>query len=172
MKRSPYAYLGRGIARESYSENAMKCSSYFKVPPEVLFPDEIYRIKWPSRLEKKFPVERIAALVESESSRHRALLPHELLEGKERSELIGEMIDFLPPREKAVIQLRFGLGEEEPKTLDEVGEILEVTRERIRQMEMKALKRLHRSLRYRLSDKIPLTRHQPVTIHRKEGLHD
>jgi RNA polymerase primary sigma factor len=54
-------------------------------------------------------------------------------------------LDELDPKEELVIKLRFGLGEEEPKTLKEIGEMLNLSRERIRQIEAQALEKLHRS---------------------------
>jgi RNA polymerase primary sigma factor len=59
-----------------------------------------------------------------------------------RSEKLRHLLNTLPTREKAVIEMRFGLGGKEPKTLKETGEELGVTRERIRQIEQEALKRL------------------------------
>jgi RNA polymerase primary sigma factor len=55
---------------------------------------------------------------------------------------IRELLDYLPPREREVIVFRFGLCGEEKKTLEETGKSLGVTRERIRQIENNALKRL------------------------------
>jgi RNA polymerase primary sigma factor len=48
----------------------------------------------------------------------------------------------LNPREEKIIRMRFGIGEDAPKTLEEVGQEFEVTRERIRQIEVKALRKL------------------------------
>jgi RNA polymerase primary sigma factor len=59
-----------------------------------------------------------------------------------RSEKLRHLLNTLPTREKTVIEMRFGLGGKEPKTLKETGEKLGVTRERIRQIEQEALKRL------------------------------
>jgi RNA polymerase primary sigma factor len=53
-----------------------------------------------------------------------------------------EMIETLDPREATVLRMRFGLGEMEPHTLKEIGEELGLTRERVRQIETEALKRL------------------------------
>lgn len=62
-----------------------------------------------------------------------------------RTELTREMdriLSTLTPREQLVIRLRFGIGQDEPFTLEQVGQCLAVTRERIRQIEAKALKKL------------------------------
>ena len=62
-----------------------------------------------------------------------------------RSELTEQMdriLGTLTPREQTVIRLRFGIGYDEPCTLEQVGQSLSVTRERIRQIEAKALKKL------------------------------
>jgi RNA polymerase primary sigma factor len=60
------------------------------------------------------------------------------------------ILSTLPVRENTVIQLRFGLNGHKIKTLDEVGTILGVTRERVRQIEDKALRRLRHPKRSRL----------------------
>lgn len=58
------------------------------------------------------------------------------------SKEIEEMLDKLPEKERQVIELRFGLRGEEPKTLREIGEILKISRERVRQLETRALRKL------------------------------
>src|SRR5881394_3795440 len=55
---------------------------------------------------------------------------------------IEEALNKLTPREKEVIRMRFGLDDGSPRTLEEVGRYFKVTRERIRQIEAKALKKL------------------------------
>ena len=57
-------------------------------------------------------------------------------------EQIDRALDQLTPREKRVLQLRFGLKDGQSRTLDEVGQEFGLTRERIRQIEAKALRRL------------------------------
>ena len=52
------------------------------------------------------------------------------------------MLAALTHRERRVLELRFGLSGEIPRTLDEVGQALNVTRERIRQIENQSLKKL------------------------------
>jgi len=68
-------------------------------------------------------------------------------------ESIEEVLGSLDERESKVLSLRFGLVGETPKTLEEVGKIFNVTRERIRQIEAKALRKLrHPSRRKKLMD--------------------
>ena len=68
-------------------------------------------------------------------------------------EQIDEILDTLLPREKRILQLRFGLDDGRSRTLEEVGKEFGVTRERIRQIEAKAIRRLrHPSRSRRLRD--------------------
>jgi RNA polymerase primary sigma factor len=55
---------------------------------------------------------------------------------------IEDILKTLTPREEMVIKLRFGIGDGSERTLEEVGQIFSVTRERIRQIEAKALRKL------------------------------
>ena len=64
-----------------------------------------------------------------------------------------EVLDTLSDREKKVLMLRFGLEDGRPRTLEEVGKEFNVTRERIRQIEAKALRKLkHPSRSKKLKD--------------------
>ncbi len=69
------------------------------------------------------------------------------------SKLLGEKIeqvlDTLPPREARILRLRFGLENGRTYTLEEVGQKFGLTRERIRQIESKALRRLRHPRRAR-----------------------
>ncbi|HVE82259.1 MAG TPA: sigma-70 family RNA polymerase sigma factor [Myxococcales bacterium] len=56
--------------------------------------------------------------------------------------LLEDAVSRLPPREKTVLRLRFGIGAAALPTLEEIGKVLGVTRERVRQIEVKALHRL------------------------------
>jgi len=57
-------------------------------------------------------------------------------------EKIEEMLTNLTPREKQILIMRFGLEDGQPRTLEEVGKAFEVTRERIRQIQVKALEKI------------------------------
>jgi RNA polymerase primary sigma factor len=62
---------------------------------------------------------------------------------------VERMLRHLQPRERAVIELRFGLGPEEPRTLEEVGRRFNLSRERIRQIEERAKQKLQLMARTR-----------------------
>lgn len=72
--------------------------------------------------------------------------------------LLEELLGELPEREQQILELRYGLGESEPLTLEEVGQRLGISRERVRQLEEQALDRLRGPLvrqgmeRYQESD--------------------
>ena len=68
-------------------------------------------------------------------------------------EQLSEILGTLTPREEKVLRLRFGLEDGRPRTLEEVGKEFDVTRERIRQIEAKALRKLrHPSRSKKLKD--------------------
>jgi RNA polymerase primary sigma factor len=81
-------------------------------------------------------------LVKDESARS----PFENLRGKSDLTEIAEMLAHLEPREAEVITLRFGLNGESPLTLEEVGELFKLTRERVRQLQQSALMQLRRMM--------------------------
>jgi RNA polymerase primary sigma factor len=58
--------------------------------------------------------------------------------------VIEALLDTLSPRERTILIHRFGLNGKEPKTLDEVGEIVGLSRERVRQIENRILKKLRK----------------------------
>jgi RNA polymerase primary sigma factor len=71
-----------------------------------------------------------------------ALAPDSPTHRVELTRELDRILSALTPREQTVIRLRFGIGQDEPFTLEQVGQSLSVTRERIRQIEAKALKKL------------------------------
>jgi RNA polymerase primary sigma factor len=70
------------------------------------------------------------------------LLPEEAAEVNMRKEALVRILDTLSARERRVLELRYGLDGQHPRTLDEVGRTFNVTRERIRQIENQSLKKL------------------------------
>ncbi|MCX8489192.1 MAG: RNA polymerase sigma factor RpoD/SigA [Opitutales bacterium] len=79
-------------------------------------------------------------LVKDESER----TPFETLRGKSDNAEIAEMLTALEPREAEILTHRFGLNGESPLTLEEVGDLFKLTRERVRQLQQSALMQLRR----------------------------
>ncbi|MGI9112290.1 MAG: sigma-70 family RNA polymerase sigma factor [Gaiellaceae bacterium] len=69
-------------------------------------------------------------------------LPDEIADETMRNEALRSILGTLSHRERRVLELRYGLDGEQPRTLDEVGRTFNVTRERIRQIENQSLKKL------------------------------
>jgi len=83
--------------------------------------------------------------------------PVECVEEIQLRESVDYLLSALNAKEECVLRMRFGLGKEGPLTLEEIGTRIDVTRERIRQVEANALRRLrHPALLDRLSDEIGL----------------
>ena len=80
---------------------------------------------------------------------HSAGNPGENVDQMLLRERIGEVLRSLTPREREVIELRFGLLDGHPRTLDEVAKCYGITRERIRQIEARSLFKLRQPLRSR-----------------------
>ena len=73
--------------------------------------------------------------------------PSEAIMAKNLSEQSRRVLATLTPREEKVLRMRFGIGEKSDHTLEEVGKDFTVTRERIRQIEAKALRKLRHPVR-------------------------
>ncbi len=71
-----------------------------------------------------------------------AINPSEAVIDHNLSEQTRKVLSTLTPREEKVLRMRFGIGEKSDHTLEEVGQDFDVTRERIRQIEAKALRKL------------------------------
>ena len=71
-----------------------------------------------------------------------AINPETYAQNQAMKEMVDEMLSELPVREEKILRMRYGLDDGKPKTLEEVGKECNVTRERIRQIEAKAIRRL------------------------------
>ncbi|HXL44948.1 MAG TPA: sigma-70 domain-containing protein, partial [Gaiellaceae bacterium] len=110
-----------------------------------LTPEEVREIlrmaQFPISLEKPIGEEedsKVGDFVEDELAES----PFDVASVSLRREDIGHALSALPERERSVIELRFGLDGGQPRTLDQVGRALGLTRERIRQIEDTTLKTL------------------------------
>lgn len=88
---------------------------------------------------------QLSDFIEDNSS----LSPFEHTASNMLKEALERALSTLTPREQQVIRLRFGLDDGVPRTLEEVGKVFNVTRERIRQIESKALRKLRHPTRSR-----------------------
>jgi RNA polymerase primary sigma factor len=79
----------------------------------------------------------------------KAETPYEELEEKTNTAMIRELVKALPERESTILRYRFGLDGDREKTLEEVGQKFGVTRERIRQIQNIALKKLRKVIEKR-----------------------
>jgi RNA polymerase primary sigma factor len=107
--------------------------------------DEVERIRrsaqTPVSLEKPVGEEEgaeLGHLIEDES----VLRPDEAADVSLRNEALTRALGTLGDRQRRVLEMRYGLNGEEPRTLDEIGRMFNVTRERIRQIESNALRKL------------------------------
>ena len=91
-----------------------------------------------------------------------ARTPFELFSDKNMRDELSELLEVLDDRERKIIFERFGLEGGKPKTLEEIGKIFRVTRERIRQLQNIALAKLRRALAKREK---PIVRTRPNAIH-------
>jgi RNA polymerase sigma factor (sigma-70 family) len=84
----------------------------------------------------------------------RAPAPDDHVVGADLAADLARLVGTLPPRLATVVRLRFGFDDGEPRTREEVARVLGVTRERVRQLEQRALARLRRSASPELLDLI------------------
>jgi len=110
-----------------------------------LTPDEVEQIRrssqTPVSLDKPVSDEddsQLGHLIRDDSGP----APDEAVETALQNEALRRVVATLPSRQRTIIELRFGFDGHEPRTLDEVGETFNVTRERIRQIEQQTLKNL------------------------------
>lgn len=109
--------------------------------------EEILKVaQEPISLETPVGEEEDSHLVDYIQDRHMPM-PTDEVDQKFLREQISEALCTLTKREAEVLKLRFGLEDGEPKTLEEVGREFHVTRERIRQIEAKALRKMKHPVR-------------------------
>lgn len=138
--------IERGLGRtESNVETALRTGislSRISLILSVFEPEESL-----DDLDLAAGVPRVELIVDENS-----LDPAEIAESKALRAAISALLDELDERNRKVITLRFGFGSGDPLTLEEVGQTFGVTRERIRQIESKALRKLSHANRKMVLD--------------------
>ncbi len=140
--------VSRRLAQEHGREPTPKeIGAGMEIPPEKV--REIVKVaQLPISLESPIGEEEDSHLGDFIEDR-RALPPVDAATKRLLKEQISEVLATLTPREQRVLQLRFGLEDGRSRTLEEVGKEFNVTRERIRQIEAKALRKLRHPSRSR-----------------------
>jgi RNA polymerase primary sigma factor len=144
--------VSRRLAQEYGREpTAKEIGKEMEIPPEKV--GEIVKVsQLPVSLESPMGEEEDSHLGDFIEDRN-ALPPADAASRQLLKEQIDTVLSSLSPREQRVLQLRFGLEDGRSRTLEEVGKEFNVTRERIRQIEAKALRKLrHPSRSRRLKD--------------------
>ncbi|MBW8268021.1 RNA polymerase sigma factor RpoD [Caldovatus aquaticus] len=138
------ARTGRRIAQETGREPTPE-----ELARRLGMPEE--KVRTVLRLARE-PVSLEAPIGEDEDGRlgdliedRNAVLPFDAAARAGLREAAARMLAGLTPREERILRMRFGIGMNTDHTLEEVGRTFNVTRERIRQIEAKALKKLERS---------------------------
>ena len=140
--------VSRRLAQEHGREpNSKEIGLQMDLPPERV--REIVKVaQLPISLEAPIGEEEDSHLSDFIEDRN-ALPPVDAASKLLLKEQIDEVLSALTPREQRVLQLRFGLEDGRSRTLEEVGQEFNVTRERIRQIEAKALRKLRHPSRSR-----------------------
>lgn len=104
---------------------------------------ELYQKTSCTSLDKLIGAEGDTELIDLIASDHQGTF--EAIAGKNTREVLDDLICTLTEREALVMRMRFGLDDGDPKTLQAIGDALGISRERIRQLETKALRKLQKS---------------------------
>ncbi len=140
-ERRLYQKLGRSATHEEIAKELglpeKKIREYLKVSQEPI------SLETPLGTDKD---NRLGDFVEDK----RAISPEEKVVDLHFKDQLYEVLNNLTDREREILLLRFGLENVRPHTLEEVGKIFNVTRERIRQIEAKAIKRLRQDMKARI----------------------
>lgn len=116
-------------------------AEFFNCLPEDMFSEEQLETKLEkNRAFAEFTFGQVQTLIATNDATR--LLPEKVAEESELKRLIAEMLGTLTKQEEKVIRARFGIGTKDDSTLEEVAVQFGLTRERIRQIEAKALRRL------------------------------
>jgi RNA polymerase primary sigma factor len=138
-------FVAKHLTQElGHDPGSEELSEYMNVSPERVL--EIRRLSQDTT-SLDIPIDdesatRLSDLIEDDTQAQ----PFDLVFNLTLQDTIDEVLDELNEREMRIIKLRFGLGGEGPYTLEETGKFLGITRERVRQIQEKALAKLRESV--------------------------
>ena len=148
LKISPFL-TNRDSVTLVYNRPAKKRAAYFKLPPEYVFPFTLYALELPDTVENQYCSAELLPLLAARNAPALLGNPEEDMMRSENENIISESFRTLTPRQDQVLRLRFGLEDGIEHTLEEVGQYLQVTGERIRQLEAKACRKLRQGKQVR-----------------------
>jgi len=139
MKRSPLKSTG-----EFYSCIKLVAEKIGCDPLDLFSDTQLHTILKTNKRSIAVNEAEMKFMIESCDAKQKLL--YEIVHDDERSQVIDVQLATLSSREQKVINLRFGLNGEDEHTLEETGIVFDITRERVRQIEAKALRKLrHKS---------------------------
>ena len=154
MAVSRYEAIER-LQRLPREEDMAKIAGYFRQPVSNLFPDALLAAMEAGVFDRRYIELTAPEIISLTEAQHLRLTYDgegrmiDEISRKELRERIDEVLETLEPREREVLRLRFGLDDGVAKTLEDVGPYFNVTKERIRQIEAKALRLLRHPRRSR-----------------------
>jgi len=121
-----------------FNHKVKKLAEFLNVNPFDLFPFQFLEDSLQKNtIERDYDEAEVKCLIGTEETN-----PEVLAISSERDAVLTEIIGTLTPREERVIRMRFGLGGGDTYTYEEAGKVFGITRERIRQIEAKAIRKM------------------------------
>lgn len=135
FKNSPMLKSGE------WRSSVLKIADVFGVLPDEMFSPEQLMLEVETNHRDYLISHDEVMLLADQREAHLSLAEDEK-DAEMMRDLIEATLEMLTPREKAVIELRYGIGSGGEHTLSEVGDLLDISSERVRQLEYKALRKL------------------------------
>lgn len=134
----------------------MRCGSFSSIASQLMaelcmLPTELWTAEQLTMALKHNTSFRNVGKEELQLSSDEAL---KLVFDREKEEKVAEVLETMTPRNKKVLEMRYGIGGGEPLTLEEIATAFSVTKERIRQIESKAIRLLKESERIKELEKL------------------
>lgn len=125
-----------------WCDTALKLAAFLKMLPEDLWPETVRAIE-KTHFEREISERDMVEIGDREIARLEAPpTPEAIAAEQELEDDVAAAIESLPPRLANIIRWRFGMGEPYALNLEEVGERLDLSRERVRQLEARAIQML------------------------------